>query len=308
MATKTKKTDGTSGGEQPLIEHLLELRTRLLRIVLGVLLCLIPLLPFAQQIFATLAAPLLSVMPEGTSLIATEVASPFLTPFKLCLLLAIVLSMPWTLWQIWAFVAPGLYAHERRFALPLLASSTLLFYTGMAFAYFVVFPLVFGFFVAVAPEGVAVMTDIGRYLDFVITLFLAFGAAFEVPVALVLMVRTGITTPGALREKRPYVIVGAFTVGMLLTPPDILSQTLLALPVYLLYEIGIIAARIMVPGSVEVDAQREQLLSHACVLYHFVLKRFMLILNILCLFIFTSLPIFGSVVPEILAVDSCKHL
>ena len=258
MATKTKKTDGTSGGEQPLIEHLLELRSRLLRIVLGVLLCLIPLLPFAQQIFATLAAPLLSVMPEGTSLIATEVASPFLTPFKLCLLLAIVLSMPWTLWQIWAFVAPGLYAHERRFALPLLASSTLLFYTGMAFAYFVVFPLVFGFFVAVAPEGVAVMTDIGRYLDFVITLFLAFGAAFEVPVALVLIVRTGITTPGALREKRPYVIVGAFTVGMLLTPPDILSQTLLALPVYLLYEIGIIAARIMVPGSVEVDAQREQ--------------------------------------------------
>lgn len=242
--------------EQPLIEHLLELRTRLLRIVIGVLVCLLPLLPFAQDIFRLLADPLLGVMPEGTSLIATEVASPFLTPFKLALLLSLVASIPWTLWQVWAFVAPGLYAHERRFAVPLLLSSTLLFYLGMAFAYFVVFPLIFGFFVSVAPEGVAVMTDIGRYLDFVIMLFLAFGAAFEVPVAIVLMVRMGITTPGALREKRPYILVGAFTVGMLLTPPDILSQTLLALPVYLLYEVGIIAARIMVPGSREVDAQR----------------------------------------------------
>lgn len=243
--------------EQPLIAHLLELRDRLLRIVLGVVLCIVPMVPFAQDIFATLATPLLASMPEGTSMIATEVASPFLTPFKLTLLLAIVVSMPWSLYQIWAFVAPGLYQHERRFAMPLVASSTLLFYTGMAFAYFVVFPLIFGFFVAAAPEGVAVMTDIGRYLDFVITMFLAFGAAFEVPVAIVLMVRMGFTTPGALREKRAYVLVGAFAVGMVLTPPDMFSQTLLALPVYALYELGIIAAAMMVPGSREVDAQRK---------------------------------------------------
>lgn len=242
--------------EQPLVAHLLELRSRLLRIVLGVLACLLPLIPFAQSLFATLADPLLASMPTGTSMIATEVASPFLTPFKLTLLLAIVLSMPWSLYQVWAFVAPGLYKHERRFAMPLVASSTLLFYLGMCFAYFVVFPLIFGFFVAAAPQGVAVMTDIGRYLDFVITLFLAFGAAFEVPVAIVLMVRMGLTTPGALREKRAYVLVGAFSVGMVLTPPDMLSQTMLAVPVYALYELGIVAAVLMVPGSREVDAQR----------------------------------------------------
>ncbi len=242
--------------EAPLISHLLELRDRLLRIVLGVLVCLLPMLPFAQEIFALLAAPLSANLPEGASMIATEVASPFLTPFKVALLLAIVVSIPWSLYQVWAFVAPGLYQHERRFALPLVASSSVLFYLGMAFAYFVVFPLVFRFFIGAAPEGVAVMTDIGRYLDFVITLFLAFGAAFEVPVAIVLMVRMGMTTPGALREKRAYVLVGAFTVGMLLTPPDVISQTLLALPVYALYELGILAAAIMVPGSREVDAQR----------------------------------------------------
>ncbi len=242
--------------EAPLISHLLELRDRLLRIVLGILLCLLPMLPFAQDIFALLAAPLSASLPEGASMIATEVASPFLTPFKVALLLAVVVSIPWSLYQVWAFVAPGLYQHERRFALPLVASSTLLFYLGMAFAYFVVFPLVFRFFIGAAPEGVAVMTDIGRYLDFVITLFLAFGAAFEVPVAIVLMVRMGMTTPGALREKRAYVLVGAFTIGMLLTPPDVISQTLLALPVYALYELGILAAAIMVPGSREVDAQR----------------------------------------------------
>ncbi len=242
--------------EAPLISHLLELRDRLLRIVLGILLCLLPMLPFAQDIFALLAAPLSASLPEGASMIATEVASPFLTPFKVALLLAVVISIPWSLYQVWAFVAPGLYQHERRFALPLVASSTLLFYLGMAFAYFIVFPLVFRFFIGAAPEGVAVMTDIGRYLDFVITLFLAFGAAFEVPVAIVLMVRMGMTTPGALREKRAYVLVGAFTIGMLLTPPDVISQTLLALPVYALYELGILAAAIMVPGSREVDAQR----------------------------------------------------
>ena len=244
--------------EQPLVAHLLELRDRLLRIVLGIIVCVLPMVPFAQELFALLAEPLLAQMPEGTSMIATEVASPFLTPFKLALLVAIVISMPWSLYQIWAFVAPGLYMHERRFALPLVASSTVLFYLGMAFAYFVVFPLIFGFFLSAAPAGVTVMTDIGRYLDFVITLFLAFGAAFEVPVAIVLMVRMGLTTPCALREKRAYVLVGAFTIGMLLTPPDIFSQTLLALPVYILYELGILAAMVLVPGSREVDAQRRE--------------------------------------------------
>ncbi len=254
---KTPAESAETLSEQPLVAHLLELRDRLLRVVIGVVLCFIPLLPLAQGMFSVLAEPLLASMPVGTSMIATEVASPFLTPFKLALLVAIVLSMPWTLYQMWAFVAPGLYQQERRFALPLVASSTLLFYVGMAFAYYVVFPLIFGFFVAAAPEGVTVMTDIGRYLDFVITLFLAFGAAFEVPVAIVLMVRMGITTPNALREKRAYVLVGAFAIGMLLTPPDMFSQTLLALPVYALFELGIIAAALMVPGSRQVDAQRQ---------------------------------------------------
>ncbi len=244
--------------EQPLIGHLLELRDRLLRICLGVLFCFVPLAPFAQELFALLATPMLSQMPVGTSMIATEVASPFLTPFKFALLLAVVISMPWTLYQVWVFVAPGLYQGERRMVLPLVVSSTVLFYLGMVFAYFVVFPLVFAFFVAAAPAGVAVMTDIGRYLDFVITLFLAFGAAFEIPVAIVLLVRTGVTTPAALREKRPYVLVGAFAVGMLLTPPDMLSQTLLALPAYALFELGIIAARYLVPGIREVEAQRAE--------------------------------------------------
>lgn len=255
-ANKTAEA-GETLNEAPLIAHLLELRDRLLRIVLGVVVAFVPIAPFAQELFTLLAGPLMAAMPDNASMIATEVASPFLTPFKLGLLLAFVISLPWTLYQVWAFVAPGLYQHERRFAVPLVVSSTLLFYLGMAFAYFVVFPLVFGFFVSVAPAGVTVMTDINRYLDFVITLFLAFGAAFEVPVALVLMVRMGITTPGALREKRAYVLVGAFVVGMVLTPPDMFSQTLLALPVYVLFELGILAAVFLVPGSREVDAQRK---------------------------------------------------
>ncbi len=246
---------GEALSEQPLIGHLLELRDRLLRICLGILVVLVPLLPFAQEIFSLLAQPLLGKLPAGTTMIATEVASPFLTPFKMTLVLAVVLSMPWTLYQLWAFVAPGLYQSERRFAVPLLVSSTLLFYLGMAFAYAVVFPLVFAFFVGAAPSGVTVMTDISRYLDFVTTLFFAFGAAFEIPVAIVLLVRTGLTTPAALRAKRPYVLVAAFTIGMFLTPPDVFSQTLLALPAYLLYEVGIIAARFLVPGAREVERQ-----------------------------------------------------
>jgi len=225
--------------EQPLIYHLIELRDRLLRIVLVVAVIFLVLMPFSNSLFTALSGPLTAHLPEGSSMIAIEVASPFLIPFKLTLVLALFLSMPVVLYQLWAFVAPGLYAHERRLILPLLVSSTFLFYAGAAFAYFVVFPLVFAFFSATAPEGVSVMTDISHYLDFVLTLFFAFGAAFEVPILAVLLVWTGIATQQGLREKRPYVIVGAFVVGMLLTPPDVISQTLLAVPIWLLFELGV---------------------------------------------------------------------
>jgi sec-independent protein translocase protein TatC len=195
-------------------------------------------------------------LPEGTSMIATQVASPFLTPFKTAMVAAIFIAMPWILYQLWAFIAPGLYQHEKRLAIPLVMTSALLFYAGVAFAYFVVFPLMFSFFTAVAPEGVSVMTDINAYLDFVLTLFFAFGLAFEVPIATVLMVWAGFTTPARLSSHRAYVLLGAFVVGMLLTPPDVISQTLLAVPVFLLYEAGIIMARIMVPGHKEVESQQ----------------------------------------------------
>jgi len=244
--------------EQPLIAHLLELRDRLLKIVWGVLLVFLPLMAFAKDIYAWLAQPLLRMLPEGTSMIATEVASPFFTPIKLAALVAFVLAMPWVLYQVWAFVAPGLYKNERRLVVPLLASSTLLFYAGIAFAYFLVLPTVFKFIIGIAPEGVAVMTDIAKYLDFVLALFLAFGFAFETPVALVLMVKTGFVTPAKLGEMREYVLVGAFVVGAIFTPPDIVSQIMLAVPVYLLYELGIVAARILVPGAREVEAQQRQ--------------------------------------------------
>ena len=225
--------------EQPLLFHLIELRDRLLRMVLVVAVLFVMLVPFSSTLFSMLSGPLLAHMPEDGSMIAIEVASPFLIPFKLTLFLAVFIAIPYVLYQLWSFVAPGLYRHERRLVIPLLVSSTLLFYAGAAFAYFVVFPLVFAFFTAAAPEGVSVMTDISRYLDFVLTLFFAFGAAFEVPVVTVLLVMTGMTTQKALREKRPYVIVGAFVLGMLLTPPDVISQTLLAVPVWLLFELGL---------------------------------------------------------------------
>jgi sec-independent protein translocase protein TatC len=244
--------------EQPLIAHLLELRDRLLKIVWGVLLVFLPLMAFAKELYAWLAQPLLSLLPEGTSMIATEVASPFFTPIKLAALVAFVVAMPWVLYQVWAFVAPGLYKNERRLVVPLLTSSTLLFYAGVAFAYFLVLPTVFKFMIGIAPEGVAVMTDIAKYLDFVLALFLAFGFAFETPVALVLMVKTGFVTPARLGEVREYVFVGAFVVGAIFTPPDIVSQIMLAIPVYLLYELGIVAARILVPESREVEAQQKQ--------------------------------------------------
>jgi sec-independent protein translocase protein TatC len=246
------------GGEAPLLSHLIELRTRLLRMVGVVVVLFVALAPFANQIFTIVAEPLMAKLPEGTSMIATQVASPFLTPFKMAMVGAIFLSMPWILYQMWAFVAPGLYQQEKRFAIPMLMTSIVLFYAGVAFAYFVVFPIMFGFFTAVAPDGVAVMTDINSYLSFVIALFFAFGMAFEVPVATVLMVWAGITTPESLSKKRAYVLIGAFVIGMLLTPPDIISQTLLAVPVYVLYEAGIVMSRILVPQARQVEEQQAE--------------------------------------------------
>lgn len=231
--------------DSSLFTHLIELRDRLLRSVLVILALLIPLFYFGNDLYTFVAEPLLRHMPQGTHMIATEVASPFLTPFKLALIAAVFLAVPYLLYQAWAFIAPGLYQHERRLALPLVVSSTVLFYAGIAFAYYVVFPLVFGFFIGVAPEGVEVMTDISKYLDFVLKLFIAFGIAFEVPIATILMCWTGMTTPDKLAAKRPYIIVGAFVIGMLMTPPDVISQTLLALPMWFLFELGIFFARRM---------------------------------------------------------------
>jgi sec-independent protein translocase protein TatC len=254
--SEAKRTEGL--GEGSLLSHLLELRTRLLKMVVAVLVIFICLVPFADRIFTLAAEPLMARLPEGTSMIATQVASPFLTPFKLSLALAVFLAMPVLLYQAWAFIAPGLYKHERRLVMPLMASSIVLFYSGVAFAYYIVFPLMFGFFTAVAPSGVTVMTDIAAYLDFVLALFFAFGFAFEVPVATVLAVWAGFTTPAKLAKKRPYVLLSAFVLGMLLTPPDIISQTLLAVPVYILFEAGIILSRVMVPGHKEVEAQQRE--------------------------------------------------
>lgn len=246
------------GKEQPLMAHLLELRDRLLRIVLGILVVFVPLTLVARDVYAIVAAPLIALMPEGTTMIATEVASPFFAPIKLAAALAFIISMPWTLWQTWSFVAPGLYKSEQRFVAPLMLSSTVLFYSGVAFAYFLVLPTVFGFLIGMAPEGVAVMTDISQYLSFVLTLFIAFGLAFETPVAIVLMVKTGLTTPAKLKSIREYVFIGAFVVGAIFTPPDIISQFMLAVPVYLLYEFGIWASRWFTPGIAEVEAQQRE--------------------------------------------------
>ncbi len=234
--------------EQPFVAHLIELRDRLLRVVLAVIVIFLALMPFANWLFTRLAGPLTAHLPEGSSLIAIDVASPFFTPFKLAMVVSIFIAMPYILYQAWSFIAPGLYRHEKQRVLPLMVSSTFLFYLGAAFAYFVVFPLVFGFLTQAAPEGVEVMTDISRYLDFVLTLFFAFGFAFEVPVATVLLVWSGAVTPDALRAKRPYIIVAAFVIGMLLTPPDIISQTLLAVPMWLLFEIGVFMSERFKPG------------------------------------------------------------
>ncbi len=235
--------------ESSLISHLVELRDRLIRITLSVLAIFICLFPFSERIFTLVAQPLLDQLPEDATMIATQVASPFLTPFKTTLWVALFLAMPFVIYQVWAFVAPGLYKKEKRFAIPLVMSSIVLFYCGVAFAYFVVFPLMFAFFNAVAPEGVAVMTDINNYLDFVLVIFFAFGMAFEVPIATVMLVWSGLTSADKLAESRAYVFLGAFVAGMLLTPPDVISQTLLAVPIYLLYEAGIIMARVMLPEA-----------------------------------------------------------
>ena len=229
--------------EATLLSHLVELRSRLLKIAAAVVFVFVLLLPWSRKIFAIVSEPLRDVLP-GNTMIATAVASPLLTPFKLTFFVALFIAMPIVLYQVWAFVAPGLYKKEKRFAIPLLASSIVLFYLGIAFAYFVVFPLMFNFFTAVAPEGVEVQTDISQFLDFITTIVFAFGIAFEVPIATVLITWTGLTTPEKLGKARPYVFLAAFVVGMFLTPPDIISQTLLAIPVYLLYELGILLSRI----------------------------------------------------------------
>ena len=228
--------------EDGFISHLIEMRDRLLRAVLAIVLIFICLFPWAQDLYALLAQPMLAALPKGGQMIATDVTTPFFVPIKVTMMAAFLLALPWVFYQVWAFVAPGLYQHEKRLGAPLVVASVILFLLGMAFAYFLVFPVVFGFVVGVAPVGVAVMTDIGKYLDFVMTLFIAFGITFEVPVAVVLLVKMNMVSVAKLREIRPYVIVGAFVIGAIFTPPDIISQFMLAVPLWVLYEAGIIVA------------------------------------------------------------------
>ncbi|SEM01894.1 twin-arginine translocase subunit TatC [Halomonas caseinilytica] len=229
----------------PLIEHLIELRSRLMRAVVVILVIFLGLYAFANDIYTFVATPLMALLPEGSQMIATEVASPFLAPFKLTLMVAVFIAVPFVLHQAWAFIAPGLYDNEKKLALPLLASSIALFYAGAAFAYYVVFPLLFQFFTQAGPENVAVMTDIQQYLNFVLKLFFAFGVAFEIPIATFLLILSGATTVESLSRKRPYVVLGCFVIGMLLTPPDVVSQSLLAIPMYLLYEVGLLFGRLI---------------------------------------------------------------
>jgi len=237
----------------PLITHLLELRDRILKVVIVVLVIFFSLVYFANDIYHYIAIPLTSQLPEGSSMIATGVATPFFTPIKLTIVLSIFIAIPAILHQVWAFIAPGLYKHERKLIAPLVISSALLFYMGMVFSYYVVFPLVFSFFTSTAPEGVTIATDISSYLDFVLKLFFAFGLAFEIPVATLVLCWTGATTPDALRAKRPYIVVAAFVFGMLLTPPDVISQTLLAVPMLILFELGLLFARFYVKKSGQDD-------------------------------------------------------
>jgi len=245
-------------GEGSLIDHLIELRSRLLRAITGLVIALVALLPFANRLYGWFAQPLLDKLPQGAQLIAVEVASPFFAPLKLAFFAAVLLTMPWLLYQAWAFVAPGLYKREKKLALPLLVSAVLLFYGGCAFAFFIVLPAVFGFLTAITPEGVAMMTDINAYLNFVLVIFLAFGISFELPVALVILVLLGWVTPAQLREWRGYAIVGMFILAAIITPPDVVSQLLLAIPMCLLYEAGIIAARMVAPKDAERAADTDE--------------------------------------------------
>ena len=244
--------------EGSLISHLVELRSRLVKSSVSVLVVFICLVPFAQQIFSMVADPLIDQLPEGSTMIAPQVASPFLTPFKTTLFVALFLAMPVVIYQVWAFVAPGLYRKEKRFGVPLVVSSIVLFYCGIAFAYFIVFPLMFAFFNSVTPEGVQMMTYISSYLDFILTIFFAFGLAFEVPIATVMLVSTGMTSPESLKRKRPFVFLGAFVAGMFLTPPDVISQTLLAVPIYLLFEAGIFMSQLMLRDKAKKDVTSDK--------------------------------------------------
>ena len=243
--------------EGTLISHLLELRERLLRATLAVIIAFVPLGFYSNQLFTLVAQPLIDKLPEGTSLIATSVAAPFMAPLKLSLIAAVFVAMPYILYQAWAFIAPGLYRHERRFALPLFVSSVMLFYVGVAFAYFIVFPLMFTFLASTTPVGVKMMTDMSSYLDFVLLLFFAFGVAFEVPVAVVLLAATGLVKVESLRKQRGYVIIGIFVIAAVLTPPDAVSQCFMALPMYLLYEVGIVFAQYLIRQRAADKAQHE---------------------------------------------------
>lgn len=244
---------------QPLIGHLVELRTRLLRCIICILIVLACLLYFSNDIYHIVANPLIRQLPTGSSMIATDIAAPFFTPIKLTAVVAIFVSIPYVLYQVWGFIAPALYQHEKRLVMPLIISSTILFYIGIAFAYFMVFPLAFYFFIHTAPVDVAINTDITKYLDFVMTLFVVFGFAFEVPVAIILLCWTGVTNPQSLRKKRPYIIVGVFAVAMFVTPPDVFSQILLAIPICLLFEIGTFFARFYQPRkNSQLDNESQQ--------------------------------------------------
>lgn len=238
------------------ISHLIELRSRLLRSIIAVVVVLVCLVPWAKEIYAILAAPLVKALPAGATMIATDVTGTFLVPLKVTLMVAFLAALPYVLWQIWAFIAPGLYQHEKRLALPVLVSSCIFFVLGMAFAYFLVFPIAFGFFANYAPAGVTMMTDIDKYLSFVLTMFIAFGVTFEVPVVVIVLVRLGVVSLAKLRSIRPYVIVGAFVIGAIFTPPDVVSQLLLAVPLWLLYELGLLVARFITPRGRE-DAEPE---------------------------------------------------
>lgn len=245
MMSKKSQSELDQAQQQPLIAHLIELRNRLLKALLLILVVFIGLYSFSNDLYLWISKPLEVLLPQGSSMIATGVASPFLVPFKLTLFAAVFIAIPFILHQAWSFIAPGLYKHEKRFAVPLLLSSIVLFYVGIAFAYFVVLPLAFGFFTAVGPEGVNFLPDINNILNFILKMFFAFGIAFEIPIATILLIMTGITSVASLSTKRPYIFVGCFVIGMLVTPPDVISQTILALPMYLLFEVGIFFGRMV---------------------------------------------------------------